>query len=61
MTLYLATDLTPIDGYAGPETDERLDLVRMPWRDAVAAVERGDFDDGKTVAGILWVARLRGD
>ena len=61
MTLYLATDLTPIDGYTGPETDERLDLVRMPWLEAVGAVERGDFADGKTVAGILWVARLRGD
>ena len=60
MTLYLATDLSPIDGYAGPETDERLDLVRMPWAEAVAAVERGDFADGKTIAGILWVARLRG-
>jgi ADP-ribose pyrophosphatase len=61
MTLYLATDLAPIDGYAGPETDERLDLVRMPCPEAVAAVERGDFADGKTIAGILWVARLRGD
>jgi len=61
MTLYLATDLSPIDGYAGPDEDERLDLVRMPWKDAVAAAERGDFADAKTVAGVLWVARLRGD
>jgi ADP-ribose pyrophosphatase len=61
MTLYLATDLSPIDGYAGPDEDERLDLVRMPWTEAVAAAERGDFADAKTVAGVLWVARLRGD
>jgi ADP-ribose pyrophosphatase len=61
MTLYLATDLSPIDGYAGPDEDERLDLVRMPWNEAVAAAERGDFADAKTVAGVLWVARLRGD
>jgi ADP-ribose pyrophosphatase len=61
MTLYLATDLTPIQAYAGPEPDERLDLVRMPWREAVAAVERGEFADAKTIAGILWVARIRGD
>jgi ADP-ribose pyrophosphatase len=61
MTLYLATDLAAIDGYDGPEPDERLDLVRMPWLDAVAGAERGDFADAKTVAGILWVARLRGD
>ena len=61
MTLYLATDLSPIDGYAGPEPDERLDLVRMPWQEAIAAAEGGDFADAKTVAGILWVARIRGD
>ena len=61
MTLYLATDLSPIDGYAGPEPDERLDLVRMPWQEAIAAAERGDFEDAKTVAGILWVARIRSD
>jgi ADP-ribose pyrophosphatase len=60
MTLYLATDLSPIDDYAGPDVDERLDLVRMPWREAVEAAERGDFADAKTVAGVLWVARLRG-
>jgi ADP-ribose pyrophosphatase len=61
MTLYLATDLTAVDEYAGPEPDERLDLVRMPWREAVAAAERGEFADAKTIVGILWVARLRGD
>ena len=61
MTLYLATDLTPVDGYAGPEPDERLDLVRMPWGEAVATAERGEFADAKTIAGILWVARIRGD
>ncbi|HVQ21641.1 MAG TPA: NUDIX hydrolase [Candidatus Saccharimonadia bacterium] len=61
MTLYLATDLSPIDGYTGPEPDERLDLVRMPWQEALAAAERGAFEDAKTVAGILWVARIRGE
>jgi ADP-ribose pyrophosphatase len=61
MTLYLATDLSPIDGYAGPEADERLDVVRMPWLEVVSAAERGDFADAKTVAGIFWVARLLGD
>ena len=32
MHLYLATDLTPIPGYTGPDTDERLRVVRIPWR-----------------------------
>jgi ADP-ribose pyrophosphatase len=61
MTLYLAEALEPIDGYDGPEPDERLDLVRMPWTEAVSAAERGDFEDAKTLVGVLWVARLEGD
>ena len=32
---YLATDLVPIDDYRGPDADEYLDLVRVPWREAV--------------------------
>src|SRR3972149_6314447 len=35
MTLYLAPELTALDGYDGPEPDERLDLVRLPWREAL--------------------------
>ena len=33
MHLYLATDLTPIEGYTGPDVDERLEVERLPWRD----------------------------
>jgi ADP-ribose pyrophosphatase len=58
MHLYLATDLVPVEGYAGPEPDERLDLVRVPWRDAVDMVETGGIVDAKTLVGLLWLARL---
>src|SRR5215210_3819822 len=58
MHLYLATDLVPIDGYEGPEPDERLDLVRVPWREAVEMVEGGGIQDAKTLVGVLWLARL---
>ena len=60
MTLFLAEALEPIDGYQGPEPDERLDLVRMPWSAAVAEAQAGTFEDAKTILGILWVARLEG-
>ena len=58
MFLYLATDLT----LAGPDRldpdeDEVLQLVRLPWRDAVAAAERGEIGDAKSLVGILWLAR----
>ena len=61
MHLYLATDLRPADGERlTPDADEHLLLERMPWRDAVAAAERGDLRDAKTILGLLWYARLRG-
>jgi ADP-ribose pyrophosphatase len=61
MHLYLATDLRLADGERlRPDADEHLLLERMPWRDAVAAAERGDLRDGKTIVALLWLARLRG-
>jgi ADP-ribose pyrophosphatase len=58
MHLYLATDLRPVDDYRGPDVDEYLDLVRMPWREAVAEAEAGRMRDAKTLVGLLWLARL---
>ncbi len=58
MTLYLATGLTPADGNRlGPDEDEALELVRLPWREAVAAAERGEIVDAKSLVGLLWLAR----
>jgi ADP-ribose pyrophosphatase len=58
MFLYLATDLVPATGdRLGPDEDEALELVRLPWRDAVAAAERGEIGDAKSLVGLLWLAR----
>jgi ADP-ribose pyrophosphatase len=56
--LYLATDLAA----AGPDRrvpdeDESLELVRLPWGDAVVAAERGEIRDAKSLIGISWLAR----
>src|SRR4029077_3750599 len=60
MHLYRATDLRPADGKRlGPDKDENLRLVRMPWRDALAAAEHGEIIDAKSLVGLLWLARLR--
>lgn len=58
MHLYLATGLRPLDAYDGPDTDEYLDLVRLPWREAVAMAERGEIRDAKSLVGLLHLARL---
>ena len=60
MHLYLATALTSADvDRLGPDDDEHLLLETMPVRDAVAAAERGEFADAKTLVGLLWLARER--
>jgi len=62
MHLYLATGLRAAHDEAdrrGPDEDERLELVRMPWRDAVAAATEGRIVDAKSLVGLLWLARLK--
>jgi ADP-ribose pyrophosphatase len=60
MYLYLATDLTPADGERlGPDEDERLLLERIPFEAALAAVERGEIVDAKSIVGLFWVEGLR--
>lgn len=61
MHLYLATDLVAAGhGRLMPDADEALELVRLPVADAIAAAERGDVDDAKTLIGILLLGRRRG-
>jgi ADP-ribose pyrophosphatase len=61
MHLYLATDLVPAhpDERLGPDEDEHLRLERRPFTEAVDALEGGDIADAKSIAALLWVARLR--
>lgn len=60
MHLYLATRLVPVhEGGLAPDEDERLELRALPFDEAVAMAERGELPDAKTIAGLLWVARLR--
>ena len=61
MWLYLATGLRPADAdRLGPDEDEHLELERVPWREAVDAVDRGEIRDAKSIVGLLRLARSRG-
>jgi ADP-ribose pyrophosphatase len=60
--LFLATDLSPAhEDRLGPDEDERLILSWLPWREAVAAAERGEIRDAKSIVGLFWLARLMGE
>ncbi len=56
--IYLATGLTP-SRLAGDE-DEFIDVVILPFDEALARMERGEPMDGKTIIGLLWTARRLG-
>jgi len=59
MHLYLARDLVPAhEDRLGPDEDERLELERVPWQDAVGMAERGEIADAKSLVGLFRLARL---
>ena len=51
LRLFVATGLS--EGQTHPDEDEYLDVVKMPFDEAVKLVIDGTIKDGKTIAGIL--------
>ena len=51
MHAYLATDLTPSRLEA--DEDENIEVVRLPFDDALAMLRTGEIKDGKTIAAML--------
>ena len=51
ISLYLAEELTM--GETDFDDDEFLDLVKMPFSEAVSMIARGEITDGKTALAIL--------
>jgi ADP-ribose pyrophosphatase len=59
MTIYLARSFTA--GPSRPEADEFITWKMMPLSQALKMVRSGKIQDGKTIAGVLWLAEsLRG-
>lgn len=52
--LYLATDLTP--GPTNLEFDEHIEVITLPWAEAMAQIRRGEIEDAKTIAGLMLTA-----
>jgi ADP-ribose pyrophosphatase len=49
--LYLATDLTP--GPSRTEFDEHIEVITVPWVEAIAMIRRHEIEDTKTIAGLM--------
>jgi ADP-ribose pyrophosphatase len=58
MHLFLASGLLPLEGYRGPDVDERLEVQRLDWREALSMAEDGRIADAKTIIGLMRLARL---
>jgi ADP-ribose diphosphatase len=56
MHLFLAEDVEP--GAAAPEDDEEVELVLVPFAEAVAGA--AELGDAKTIAGLLLASAARG-
>ena len=53
--IYLATEL--YQGTVHPDPDEYLDVIKMPFSEAVERMMQNEIADAKTVAGILKAAK----
>ncbi len=49
--LYLATHLTP--GPNNLERDEHIEVVTVPWTEAIGLIRRHEIEDAKTIAGLM--------
>ena len=56
MHLFLATDLRE-DRSGEADADEVLDPAWLTLPEALAAIERGEIRDAKTIVGVSWLAR----
>ena len=55
LTLFLATNLSAVD--VAPPEDEALEASWLTLADALQAIDDGRIRDGKSLVGILWLAR----
>lgn len=49
--LFLATGLIP--GPNQPEFDENIEIITVPYGEALDMIRRGEIEDAKTIAGLL--------
>jgi ADP-ribose pyrophosphatase len=59
MHLFLARGLELVSESLGEDDDERLELERIPFREAVGLAEAGRIRDAKSLVALFWLDRLR--
>jgi len=59
MTLYLATDLTPVDNELPQDDDENLDLMMVSFDEMTEMFQNGQLQDAKTLMAYFYWQNLR--
>jgi ADP-ribose diphosphatase len=59
MHLFLASELTP--GQEGREPGEEIENLVVSWTEALRMARCGEIRDAKTLVGLLYYERFRGD
>ena len=54
MTLYLATDLTPVENELPQDRDEQLVLEKVTLDEALKMIDEGQIEDAKTIMAIYY-------
>ena len=54
MTLYLATDLTPVENKLPQDRDEQLVLEKVTLDEALKMIDEGQIEDAKTIMAIYY-------
>lgn len=57
LTVFAAEDVTA--GGAAPEAGELIEVVWVPWAEALRMVRENEVEDGKTIAAILYYEAFR--
>ena len=59
MWIFIAQDLTP--GDPAREPNEEIENFIVPWDEALAMIDRGEIQDGKTIIALLMYERSRAE
>jgi ADP-ribose pyrophosphatase len=55
MHVFLARELYPSSLPA--DEDEAIEIVKLPWAEAITLAERGEFKDSKSLITLMWASR----
>ena len=57
-TFFLAQELSLVPQPKAPDPDENIEIVKLPFEEALAKVDSGEIKDAKTILGLFLAKRF---